>query len=97
MRNAELSNKDALGYTPLDVARTCKHSESVDLLLAAGAPGMRKAVVPPVSGASKVRVAAEEDGWSHAHPHAKSRRGPNNGEREGNGHAAYAAEGRGLR
>ena len=57
-RNANLSSKNSQGCTPLDLARGCKQPECVDLLLAAGATGMRKEDLPPMSDADTVRVAA---------------------------------------
>jgi ankyrin repeat protein len=57
-RNANLDSQNEDGETPLDIARMFKRLECIDLLLAAGASGMPKENLRPVSEAHKVRVAA---------------------------------------
>jgi ankyrin repeat protein len=52
-RGADLNKKDALGYTPLDIARACKHLECIDLLLASGVIGIKECL-PPVRVDQKV-------------------------------------------
>lgn len=55
-RGANINMKTLDGFTPLDVARLCKHRECEDLLLSNDAVGVDVADIPVMDEADQVRV-----------------------------------------